>query len=71
LSIYKNSVSSLVPNVFPELNLFPWKFVHDTEKVWKDPANKRKFLEWAGSQLEIKDVNDWYRVKIEVTRYPK
>jgi hypothetical protein len=33
---------------------------------WEDVSNHRKFIEWATKQLNIKDLNDWYKIKVKV-----
>ena len=29
-------------------------------------SNQRKFMDWAGKQLKLKDMSDWYQVSCEV-----
>jgi hypothetical protein len=33
---------------------------------WGDLKNQRKFLEWAGKQLKINDMDDWYKITSKV-----
>jgi hypothetical protein len=33
--------------------------------------SQRKFMDWASTQLNIKDMSDWYKVTNQVTRYQK
>jgi hypothetical protein len=29
--------------------------------------NQRKFMDWAGNQLNIKEMSDWYNITTKVT----
>ena len=33
---------------------------------WNNLANQRKFINWAGKELGIKDMEDWYKVSAKV-----
>ena len=48
--------------VYPQYDWLPWKFTKSPGKIWEDDKNKRKFLEWAGKELGIKELSDWYKV---------
>jgi hypothetical protein len=32
-----------------------------THKFWTIASNQRKYLDWAGEQLGIREMDDWYR----------
>jgi hypothetical protein len=52
--------------VYPDYNWLPWKFAKSPNKLWDDITNVKKFIEWAGTQLGIKELNDWKRVHTKV-----
>jgi hypothetical protein len=56
----------LLSAVYPEQEWLPWKFDWISQTYWEDINNQRKFLEWAGKQLNIKEMSDWYKVKTGV-----
>jgi hypothetical protein len=52
--------------VFPGYDWLPWKFLQTPNNYWDELKNKKKFVEWAGKQLGIKQYSDWYKVTTEV-----
>jgi hypothetical protein len=69
LHIYNNSPSHLLATVFPEYEWLPWKFTRIPVRFWDNLGNQRKFVEWAGKQLKLNKLEDWYKVSFKVTRY--
>jgi hypothetical protein len=63
---YKNSPSFLLSKMYPDYEWLPWKFTKSPRNFKGDETNKRKFLEWAGKQLGVKELNDWYNVSARV-----
>jgi hypothetical protein len=63
---YHNSPSRLLAEVYPEHDWLPWKFDKCPQKYWDNVNNKRKFLDWAGKQLNVKEMGDWYKVTFKV-----
>jgi hypothetical protein len=63
---YNNSPSLLLSTVFPEYEWLPWKFKTVSMNYWKDVNNQRKFLEFVGKQLNIKERSDWYKISMKV-----
>jgi hypothetical protein len=64
---YNGSPSSLLSAVYPDHEWLPWKFEKTSKNFWDQPTNQRSFMEWAGKQLQIKDMNDWYKISKQVT----
>ena len=52
--------------VYPEYDWLPWRFVKCTQQFWGDVKNQRKFMDWAGKELNVQDMSDWYKVTTEV-----
>ena len=56
----------LLSAAFPEYEWLPWKFNKCPRNFWDDLKNQRKFMDWAGKELGIKDMSDWYKVMQKV-----
>jgi hypothetical protein len=56
----------LLSGVYPEFDWLPWKFEKTPKNFWVDMKNQRKFLDWAGKQLGIKEMSDWYKISSKV-----
>ena len=63
---YNNSFHKLLAKLFPEYDWLPWKFNNCTRNFWSDMNNQKKFMEWAGKELGIKEMSDWYKVSTNV-----
>ncbi len=55
--------------MFTEYNWLPWKFRRVPYFFWDSIENKKKFMDWAGKELLIKDFKDWYEVSHAVILY--
>jgi hypothetical protein len=64
---YNNSPFLLLSTVYPEYGWLPWKFDKHPTNFWENVNNQRKYLDWAGNELGIKDMSDWYKVSLEVS----
>ncbi len=61
------SLPQLLTLVYPEYEWLPWRFQHPVPTgFWKDEGNQIKFVEWAGTQFQIKEMSDWYKITINV-----
>ena len=69
LKKYNQSPASLVSAVFPEHEWLPWKFLNTPKHFWNAVKNQRQFIDWAGKQLGVKDLNDWYKIPVKVENY--
>ena len=66
IDLYNGSLSKLLSSVYPEYDWLPWKFTVCPLGFWNDIANQRKFTEWVAKELNIKEMEDWYRVTTKV-----
>jgi hypothetical protein len=64
---YSSSPLKLLSTVFPEYEWLPWKFGVIKRDFWHDVKNQRKFMEFSAKELNIKEMSDWYQVKLKVT----
>ena len=69
LYLYHNSVSQSLFSAYPEYDWLPWKFGSVPKHFWENAKNQRNFVEWAGKELKIKEMSDWYNVKNEVFKF--
>ena len=56
----------LLTVAYPEYDWLPWKFGRTQPNYWNRLENQRKFMDWAGKELKIKDMSDWYNVSMKV-----
>jgi hypothetical protein len=61
LTVFGGSLSNLLLNVYPNYDWLPWKFTMLPQRYWDDVKNQRKFMQWASKELNIKEMNDWYK----------
>ena len=66
LKLHHYSMFPLLSSTYPEYEWLPWKFSKCPKNFWEDKGNQRKFMDWAGKELEIKEMNDWYKVTNQV-----
>ena len=66
LSKYRGSVVNLITNIYPEFDWLPWRFVQTQKGMWDNIINQKKFVQWAGDKLNIKEMSDWYKVSQQV-----
>ena len=65
-----NSLIKVLSSVYPEYTWLPWKFTLAPKHFWSEPKNQRWFLEWAGKELKINEMSDWYKVSNKVNKLP-
>jgi hypothetical protein len=56
----------LLSSVYPEHEWLPWKFEQIPLSYWDNVNNQRKFMDWAGKQLKINEMSDWYKITRKV-----
>jgi hypothetical protein len=65
---YKSSPLLFLTTMYPEYDWLPWKFEKCPKNYWENVNNHKKFVEWAATQLNIQDMNDWYKVSLKVNK---
>ena len=68
---YGSSLADLLEEVYSEYEWLPWKFEQSPKHYWSNLKNVRKFMDWAGKQLNVKEMSDWYNVSFTVENYVK
>ena len=52
--------------MYPNFNWLPWKFISTPQNYWKQIENQRKCLDYLTKELNIKEMDDWYKVSVNV-----
>ena len=68
LKLHSNSLYKALSVVYPEYEWLPWRFVVTPRYFWAEIENQRKYMEWAGKELKIKEMSDWYHVGTRVIK---
>ena len=58
----KTSYIDVLLEAYPEYDWLPWKFEKLPKYYWNNKNNVRKFMDWAGKELNVKEMSDWYKV---------
>ena len=66
MNLNNNSLPNLLSHIYPDYGWLPWKFAKVPKLFWNSMTNQRKFMDWAGKQLGVKEMNDWYKIKYNV-----
>ena len=67
MKYYKNSHINLIKSVYPDYKWLPWKFNHVPRGYWKDENNIKEYMNWLSQKLNIKTMEDWYKISQKVT----
>ena len=57
---------NLMKSVYPNYKWLPWKFKQTPNGFWKDINNVKEYMNWLSEILDIKTMEDWYKVTLEV-----
>jgi hypothetical protein len=58
---YSHNLFEVLRSVYPEHQWNEWRFTVPAGH-WNEPENRKRFIEWAASQLGIQQLKDWYKV---------
>ncbi len=64
---YNGSIYLMLFSVYPDYEWLPWKFAQSPKFFWEDVKNQRQFMDWAGKQLGVESLEDWYNVSARVS----
>jgi hypothetical protein len=62
---FKGSIAAMVTAAYPEHKFLPWKFVRLEKRFWETAANRRRFLDWAAAELQVRQAEDWYSISTQ------
>ena len=66
IQYYNNSHKNLLLSIYSNYNWLPWKFEHTPKGYWNDVNNIKEYMNWLSHKLNIKTMEDWYKVTSEV-----
>ena len=67
---YKGSPLLLLSSIYPNYNWLPWRFNKVPSGYWNEVKEHRKFLDWVGEQMGLRNKSDWYNVtEKDIVRY--
>ena len=64
--LHNRSLFTVLTSVYPEYEWLPWKFSKVPVNYWNSVENRKKYMDWAGEQLGVKELSDWYNVNYKV-----
>jgi len=61
---------NLIYSIFPEFVWLPWLFFPSrvTQFFWWERENVRRYMDWIGIELEMRDLKEWYSVSVPFFR---
>ena len=62
----KRSHIDLITSSYPNYQWLPWKFNHTPKGFWSNYNNVKLYMNWLSEKLNIKSMEDWYKVTCEV-----
>jgi hypothetical protein len=63
LKAYNHSVSEIISELRPDLDLKPWLFRKTNSTFWNDQKNIRCYTDWLAERLNIKSSEGWYQIQ--------
>ena len=58
----------MLAHLYPEQQWLPWKFSTVHKSLWEDKDMVNKYINWLSQKLNIKLMDDWYRVSLQVSK---
>ena len=56
-----------ITKIYPNYDWIIWKFSKVPNNFWLDKNNQKKYMKWLGEKLNIKTLDDWYKVSVNVS----
>ena len=66
---YYGSTTKAITSFYPDYNWLPWKFMQIPKGFWHDEKNIQNYMNWLSQQLNIKTIEDWYKITNEVNLF--
>lgn len=61
---YRSTVSAAVMACHPRYPWKEWLFDKTPKKFWKSTANRRRYMDWLGERIGVRQPDDWYAVTV-------
>ena len=65
-SKYSQSMRKLLCALYPNYEWLPWRFPKVSSHYMEDIENQKKIVDWAGKELKIEQLSDWYKITNKV-----
>jgi hypothetical protein len=63
--LYQGNLSRALQTIYPTHEWLPWKFHSGVEDgFWSVAANRHRFVDWVSNELDLKQKEDWYHVRV-------
>ena len=62
----KYRLYTILQAIYPEYDWLPWRFPSVPKQYWENKSNHKKLAEWLARELNIKEMDDWYKVTTKV-----
>jgi hypothetical protein len=66
LELYNGGMYTLLKSVYPQYEWLPWLFASIPNNYFETIENQKKYVEWIGNKLNVKQLSDWYNITREV-----
>ena len=63
IKLHNGSLIKALMSIYPEHTWKVWTFKKVPKNYWSDKKNQRIFFDWLANKLQVKSVEDWYKVK--------
>ena len=68
LDLFEGLPCKILESVYPEYHWPKWKFSEVPKGLWNDHSNCKRFFDWLGNKLGLKEPIEWYGVSLEVIK---
>lgn len=67
LEHYGYSHIKAIMSLYPDYHWLPWKFSSLPKGFWEDQENVKNYIKWLEKELNIKNMEDWYKITYKVS----
>ncbi|MFA9480132.1 hypothetical protein ACERK3_17815 [Phycisphaerales bacterium AB-hyl4] len=64
-TVYNHSPLAALRDYKPNVDWLPWMLRSTPQSYWRDPMNRRAYMDWLGQKLRFKTAEDWYGLRQE------
>ena len=63
---YNDSPTLFVKEIFYQYEWFDWMFDQTSKTFWENKDNHRIYADWLGIELGYKNIEDWYKINVDL-----
>lgn len=64
--VHRRSIARALATAFPEHEWLPWLFKNVRKEFWMKRENRVKYFNWLAKELNVSNLEDWYKITAEV-----